>query len=219
MKKEREGITIKEIWLPIKDFPNYQVSNLGRIKSLSFKGHKREQIIKPRNDKDGYSLITLTKDGKQYTFKVHRIVAQAFIENPFNKPCVDHINTVRNDNRAENLRWVTVKENRNNPITLKKSGAARKGKYTGENSWWYGKHLSNEAKEKISKNRKGKCVGAESPVARRVICLTTFEIFDTIKEAAEKYNIKSFAHITSCCRGNRNSCGKLNGIPLQWKYL
>lgn len=49
--------------------------------------------------------------------KIHRLIAEAFIPNPENKPCIDHINTIRHDNRIENLRWATYKENGNNEIT------------------------------------------------------------------------------------------------------
>lgn len=209
---------MNETWVPIKDFPNYEINNIGSIRTISFKGNKVYRSRKARNDKDGYLIIDLY-NGSYKTLKVHRLVAEAFIPNPDNKPCIDHINGVRNDNRIENLKWVTQKENNNNPITIKNKSESRKGKYVGINSPNYGRKFSKEIKDKMSKGRKGKCVGKDNPVARKVICLTTFEIFDTIKEAAEKYNIKSYSHITSCCRGNRNSCGKLNGIPLQWKYL
>ena len=61
-------------------------------------------------------------------FYIHRAVAELFIPNPENKPCIDHINTVKTDNRAENLRWVTAKENSNNPLTRKRVSEALKGR-------------------------------------------------------------------------------------------
>ena len=60
------------------------------------------------------------KDGKSRSIGVHRLVGEAFIPNPENKPQIDHINTIRNDNRVENLRWATPFENITNPITLKR---------------------------------------------------------------------------------------------------
>lgn len=105
---------MEEIWKTIEDYPNYMVSNMGRVKSLCY---GKEKIMKLCTGKGGYLTVTLIKDKKINTNRVHRIVAEAFIPNPENKPCVDHINTYRTDNRVENLRWVTHKENQNNPLT------------------------------------------------------------------------------------------------------
>ena len=109
-----------EIW---KDIPHYeglyQVSNLGRVKKLSqerenWKGGKwitPEHIMLVRLNKDGYSHLSLTtKNGKRKDEKVHRLVAMAFIPNPDNLPEVNHKNCIRNDNRVENLEWVSRKQ-------------------------------------------------------------------------------------------------------------
>ena len=68
----------------------------------------------------GYKIISLWKNGTGKMFRVHRLVAAAFIPNPENKPCIDHIDGDRANDHADNLRWVTVKENQNNPITKSK---------------------------------------------------------------------------------------------------
>ena len=65
-------------------------------------------------------FVILFKNNKRKSFKVHRLVATAFIPNTYNKPCIDHINTIKDDNRADNLRWVTQKENNNNALTRSK---------------------------------------------------------------------------------------------------
>lgn len=113
-----------EIWKDIKGYEGwYQVSNLGRVKRLK-KIHcnhgkvnivDREHILTPTEDKKGYLVVILSNGGKSRKHrKVHRLVANAFIENTDNKPQVDHINRVKNDNRVENLRWVTNSENQYN---------------------------------------------------------------------------------------------------------
>ena len=85
----------EEIWKPIDGFDNqYWVSNLGRVKSL--KDPKNEVIMKQSTAVYGYATVSLTK-GKNKTFRVHRLVAQAFIPNPDNKPHVEHINTIKID--------------------------------------------------------------------------------------------------------------------------
>lgn len=111
-----------EEWRDIKGYEGlYQISNEGRVKSLkriTRNNHTVDsKIRKPKIDKDGYCCVSLWIDGISKEHFIHRLVAQAFIPNPENKPCIDHINCVRSDNRLENLRWVTHKENNNNPIT------------------------------------------------------------------------------------------------------
>ena len=111
---------MNEIWKDIKDYPNYMVSNLGRVKSLSNNKARKEKILKQHKNSNGYLFVALSKNGKIKCYRVHRLVAEAFLPNPDNKPCIDHINTNKIDNRVENLRWCSHKENINNPITKDK---------------------------------------------------------------------------------------------------
>ena len=108
----------KEIWKDIKGYEGlYQVSNLGRIKSFNYWNQGKIRILKLRFHKEGYLIVSLNKNTKTKIKFVHRLIAEAFIPNPENKPEIDHINGIRDDNRIENLRWVTRKENMNNELT------------------------------------------------------------------------------------------------------
>lgn len=148
-----------EIWKDIKGYENlYQVSNLGRVRSLdritvSGRGNGK-RLIKGRILVGGvvnkYHFVRLTQlDGSKKNFYRHRLVAEAFIPNPDNKPCVDHIDGNPNNNVLNNLRWATASENQNNPITLERMSCGIK-KYLSSNSHHFkGKHHSEETKEKI----------------------------------------------------------------------
>ena len=112
----------EEIWKDIEGFEGlYQVSNLGRVKSLEKtwicgKGgvrHQEEKILKPISDRRGYLFVNLSKDGKMKHFTVHRLVAEAFIPNPNNLPQVNHISQVKTCNRADLLEWCDAKYNSN----------------------------------------------------------------------------------------------------------
>ena len=102
---------MQEIW---KDIPNYeglyQVSNLGRVKSNhNGRGHKPKILTNiPRN---GYVSVLLCKNKSQKNVFVHRLVAECFVPNPENKPCVNHIDGNKSNPRSSNLEWCTQKEN------------------------------------------------------------------------------------------------------------
>lgn len=101
---------IKEVWKAIDGFDGlYEVSNLGRIR-LVLK-EKKIELLQKRHRKNGYLSVCLINKDKYYNVAVHTLVARNFVDNPFNKKTVDHINGNKYDNRAVNLRWTTVTEN------------------------------------------------------------------------------------------------------------
>lgn len=98
-----------EEWRNIEGYEGrYQVSNFGRIKSFT---RGKGKIFKVKSSPNGYYLTHLTKNSQTKTFRVHRLVAQEFIPNPENKPFVNHKDGKKWNNLAENLEWVTQKEN------------------------------------------------------------------------------------------------------------
>jgi len=126
------------IWKDIEGFKGYyQINNFGMVKRLkskakSFNGHKHceydipERILKSNLNNRGYEYIELNVGGKSKCVSIHRLLAEAFIPNPENKPQVNHKNGIKHDNRIENLEWCTAKENSShawdNGLTVGKSG-------------------------------------------------------------------------------------------------
>lgn len=96
---------MKECWKLIEDYPNYEVSNLGNVRN------RVTGKIKKPSLSVGYHQVMLYKNNQYKFFKVHRLVANAFIPNPKNKRTVNHINGIKTDNYVSNLEWATDSEN------------------------------------------------------------------------------------------------------------
>lgn len=113
----------EEVWLPVVGWEKYyEVSNKGRVRSLGrsilksngysdYIHRYKPRLLKPSKNKNGYMEVKLSKHSKSNSVKVHRLVAEAFIENTGNKPQVNHKNSDRADNNIHNLEWVTASEN------------------------------------------------------------------------------------------------------------
>lgn len=106
-----------EIWKDVKGYEGlYQVSNLGNVKRVgSFRGVNKKYldnyILKPLDNGKGYYRVKLTKNNVSKRFMLHRIIAIAFVDNPYNKSVVNHIDHNRKNNSINNLEWCTQSEN------------------------------------------------------------------------------------------------------------
>lgn len=96
-------------WRNIAGFPDYKVSDDGKI--MSFKKNGNGALLHPCVNSRGYQYITLFNHGRHSTRGVHRLVACAFLPNPHEYPQINHKNGIKTDNRVENLEWVTASEN------------------------------------------------------------------------------------------------------------
>jgi hypothetical protein len=185
---------MKEIWKDIAGYEKmYQVSNLGRVRSLdrySWNGYKywlqRGKILKPCQQKSGYLNVDLS-DGhsKSHKYRVHRLVAQAFIPNPNNLPCVNHKDENPQNNKALNLEWCDYRYNNNyGNHNLKMSLTRQKKKY---------KSIAIRNGRKASKKVKQLDLNGK-----------LLHIYPSQTEAARKTGSKRNG-ISDCCRGKHKS--------------
>jgi len=185
---------MQEQWRPIKDYEGlYEVSNLGRVKSLP-KYHncgkksymQSEKILKLNKRRDGYLQVMLYKDKKEKTLRIHRLVAQAFIPNPENKPFINHIDCDPSNNCVTNLEWVTQKEN----IQY----ASKLGR------------IPNNFKNVSSEQRRINGKKCSKPVISINLVTGEETFFDSQHEAGRQLNLNR-AHINDVLKGRQKRIG------------
>lgn len=207
---------LKEVWKDIKGFESlYQISNMGKVKSLDrqcWNGFnyftKQGRMLKIQTDKDGYSVIGLHKDVKSFNYKIHRLVAIAFIPNPLNLPEVNHKRGNKKDNKSTSLEWCTQKENINHAIRTGLKTFKR-----GKDNPLYGKYTGD-------KNPMFGITGEKNSQSKRVKCVTIGKKFGSMGEASREYKVNQ-GDISRCCNGKRSYAGKhpTTGEKLVWEYI
>lgn len=105
-----------EIWKDIIGYDQYQVSNLGRVKTTANEATRKERILKPLIHPKGYFRVALWRNNKSKFFFIHRLVAEYFISNPENKSTINHIDGDKSNNHIDNLEWATYRENMNHAV-------------------------------------------------------------------------------------------------------
>lgn len=108
-----------EIWKPIPDYESlYEVSNLGNVKSLNYNHTGKPKQLSKKKHSSGYMTVTLCKGSTHKNMSIHRLVANAFVENENNLPCVNHIDGDKSNNASFNLEWVSYSQNTNHAIGI-----------------------------------------------------------------------------------------------------
>ena len=169
---------VEEIWKPIKGYEGlYEISNWGRVKSLNYRKSGKAELMIPVDNGNGYLFVNLWKNGEYEQILIHRLVATHFIENPENKPEVNHKDENKENNSVENLEWIWHKDNINHGTRNKRAGVKLK---------------------EILKNGK---------LSKKVLQFTLDGVLirewpSTMECGRNGYN---FSHIAACCRGERKS--------------
>lgn len=175
-----------EIWKDVEGYEGlYQISSFGEVKSLerdcfSRKKekpvHKKEKILRKQNMTGGHLFVNLSKNGKVKCVSIHRMVANAFIKNNENKPCVNHLNGIKTDNRVENLEWCTHTENLLHAI-----------------------HVIKVHKPPPAIGIKGK----DNNRSKKVLCVNTGKIYYSAGEAGRELGTYQ-SNISRVCNGKAN---------------
>lgn len=194
---------MKEVWKDIKGFEGlYQISSAGRCKVLThsyinkrgWRTTVNERILKPLQKKDGYIRYSLRKNSKSTSLYVHRLVAEAFIPNPCNLPCINHKDEVKSNNCIDNLEWCDYTYNNNYGTFKERLSIQRRGK----NNPNFGK------------------TGVMSPCSKPVYQYTKKGVFikrwDSVSDAERDLKIRNIA---GCARGDY---GRRSAGGYIWKY-
>src|SRR6185437_6556314 len=130
--EECKEFTDSEEFVEIPDYPNYLISRNGIIFNI-----KLDMNMKATKLPAGYTKVVLSNENGSKNYHIHKLIAKIFIPNPDNKPLVDHINGIKDDNRVENLRWVTRAQNNSNSRKINNKSSRYRGVHKhGDNKSW-----------------------------------------------------------------------------------
>ncbi len=187
-----------EVWKVVPGFDLYEVSNTGRVRSkdrITQNGSgsfvKKGRILKPQDNGTKHLKVELKQDGRRKKEYVHRLVAEAFIPNPDNKPCVNHIDNDPTNNDVNNLEWCTHQENMN---------------------WMYSQNRAKRTPEWIQNLHKAQeqtytaVVGENIQTGEKIY----FSKLNDVKKAGFQPSC-----VCNCCKGNR---GIKQHKGYRWKY-
>ena len=199
-----------EIWKDVIGYKGfYQVSNLGRIRSLDRTVERgcsylpiKGKVLTGHINGDGYHFIGLCKNNIRKFLAIHRIVAQAFIKNKYDKPCIDHIDGNRLNNNVENLQWCTNKENMNNPISIKRMSKSLKGR-----------SFSKTHKEKIGLANRNRTDQSKNVAKIDKTSGKTIKVYPSLGEAYRQTGIH-FSNISKVCKKKTKSAG-----GFKWEFI
>lgn len=179
-----------EIWENITGYEGaYQISNLGRIRSLSRFNSTTERVLKPIINSRGYAVITLSKNNVHKIYSIHRLVAEYFIPNPEQKPEVNHIDGIKTNCNSSNLEWCTSSENQ---LHAFRTGLQK------PNKPWLGKFGSDHNRSKqVSQMTKDDVL---------------VDVFENAKHAEHVTGI-NHSGISDVCRGTSKTAG-----GFKWRY-
>lgn len=190
---------MEEIWKDIKGYEGlYQVSNLGRVRSLNYRRTGVTIILPPKKINTGYYRITLCKNGKKKRFFLHRLVAIAFVPNPNNYPIVNHKDRNPLNCAADNLEWCTVSYNLSYDSAYERRVTTRRanGNYA----------ITNETREKMRDAKLGIHTANSMKVSQFTKSGEHIATFESMRDASLKTGV-CHSSITQVCKGERKTAG------------
>lgn len=195
-----------EIWKPIKGYEGiYYISNLSRVKRVTPRGKFKERLLYKSLNDSGYWCVSLCKNGKAKSKRVHRLVAEAFIPNPENKTQVGHKDETRTNDSLENLEWVTPEENCNMPLHKLRITASLTGRKDSLETKLKKRNAHLGAKSHLY-GKRGKNNKFSKPILQYSKNGGFLREYENAEEAYRATGIAS-SHIRECCRGLRKTSG------------
>lgn len=192
----------KEVWKPVRNYEGkYMVSNTGKVKSLNYRRTGKEKILKPYVNGGGYLSIFLSKDGKGKHYLVHRLVAESFLPNPNNLPCVNHIDENKLNNIVDNLEFCSYSYNNSYNGKAKKVGKKIRGRKQTE------EHIKKRAEKMRGRKLSEEQIKKMSKPVFSVDKDSGLILWWKSASEAERCTGIAQGHITSCCKGKRHTAG------------